>query len=60
MKKYEYTVVYMEGVLSTKKTEKQLNELGEDGWELTCAVDSVMFLKREKQEAEVTTNATRL
>ena len=51
MKKWEYKVIAVDiGVLRTNydKTEGQLNELGEKGWELVAsALGQKLILKRE-------------
>jgi hypothetical protein len=46
MKKFEYTIVSIK--LKSANTEKELNELGEQGWELVAADGAYLYLKREK------------
>ena len=48
VRQFEYRIVQLSNL-----TEIMLNELGMDGWELVCAIQSIMFgngviLKREK------------
>jgi predicted GTPase len=56
MKKYEYKVVMlrMPATLSQEKfsriIEEQLNELGEEGWELCSVQNRSAYLKRELLE----------
>lgn len=42
MKRYEY-----KAISTFWKSEKKLNQLGYDGWELVAVYSSVMYLKRE-------------
>lgn len=57
MKKWEYKVmaVATNVILTTKQYEKaaeeleaQMNELGQEGWELVQRMDGFFFFKREK------------
>jgi len=45
MDKWEYTMLYafFRGPYSL---EKKMDELGKQGWELTCAVGAVLYFKR--------------
>ena len=45
MKRFEYKVI-----TSVVSTEKKLNKLGYEGWELVAVFDCRMYLKREYQE----------
>lgn len=58
MKQYEYkvAVIATRAPLTTKgyegaarEFEAQLNELGDQGWELVQRMDGFFFFKREKQ-----------
>ena len=57
MKKFEYKVITIptEMTITTKQYEKtglefekELNRLGEEGWELIQRIDGFFFFKREK------------
>lgn len=57
MKKFEYKVITIptEMTITTKQYEKtdlefekELNKLGEEGWELIQRIDGFFFFKREK------------
>jgi hypothetical protein len=50
MKKFEYKIISVR--MTNKKSERELNELGEQGWELVSVNESYLYLKREitKQE----------
>ncbi len=57
MKKFEYKVITTptEMTITTKQYEKtalefekELNKLGEEGWELIQRIDGFFFFKREK------------
>lgn len=57
MKKFEYKVITIptEMTITTKQyektaleVEKELNKLGEEGWELIQRIDGFFFFKREK------------
>lgn len=45
MKRFEYKTVSI-----LWKTERKLNELGYDGWELVAVNGNAMFLKRELED----------
>jgi len=50
MRKFEYRIIR-----ASDLSEKMLDELGENGWELVCSTQSIMYgsclvLKREKEE----------
>ena len=45
MKQFEYKVIS-----SIVGTEKKLNKLGFEGWELVAVFDSRLYLKREYKE----------
>jgi hypothetical protein len=43
----EYTTISV-NVYSTKKIDKMLNEMAEQGWILKCVSNHLCFLEREK------------
>jgi hypothetical protein len=47
MKRYEYKCVSIFGF--EKKTQKVLNEYGDEGWELVCVWGAFHYFKREKK-----------
>ena len=50
MDKWEYKFIYVNAILSksnTGKYEQEMNAVGDQGWELVCSVNQVLFFKRK-------------
>ena len=46
MEKWEYKVIFGSAFF-TSKDEKLLNDLGKQGWELTCVSNNILYFKRK-------------